>query len=400
MVTSSMPASTRRLSAVVLATGGGPRVAGLTLAERAAAAARRVHAQPVRVVAEGVAANDPIEDDECVMVLAPDVLVESKALNVLARAAVDAGCDVPIVAEDNRGPLVAVVSAPLAREVLAEGSLSSVVVRHARAGTAARPLSAEHYCRRVEPGTDLRALGREYARHLNGRESYFTKKIRRFSVPVSVWLAERGASPTAVTLAGLAFAVASALCIAQGAYLWGLLGAALYYWSMVLDCSDGEVARLRFTDSAFGAWLETAVDYLTYVLLLVSFAVRGPGAGGSERFFRGALFLALAGSVVVIVVASYLRQRVAGQDPGEFDAASAQVMKQSSRFHRFARWGRQWIKRSTIAHLLVALAVVGQLPVLIYLWAFGASVAAVVIVAVEPFVVRRVRVQPMGLTRG
>ena len=68
----------------------------------------------------------------------------------------------------------------------------------------------------------------------------------------------------------------------------------------------------------------------------------------------------------------------------------------ATRFHRFARWGRQWIKRSTVAHLVVALALVNQLPVLLYLWAFGATVASVVILAVEPFVVRRVAVVPAG----
>jgi len=62
--------------------------------------------------------------------------------------------------------------------------------------------------------------------------------------------------------------------------------------------------------------------------------------------------------------------------------------------HRFAGWGRQWIKRSTVAHLIVVLALLNQLPVLLYLWAFGAVVASVVILAVEPFVVRRVALAP------
>ena len=96
-------------------------------------------------------------------------------------------------------------------------------------------------------------------------------------------------------------------------------------------------------------------------------------------------------------VAAYLRHRVAAADPGQFDDASAQAMASASRFHRFARWGRQWIKRSTVAHLIVALALVNQLPVLLYLWAFGATVASVVILAVEPFVVRRVAVAPAGV---
>jgi hypothetical protein len=47
-----------------------------------------------------------------------------------------------------------------------------------------------------------------------------------------------------------------------------------------------------------------------------------------------------------------------------------------------------------VAHLVVVLALVNQLPALLYLWAFGATVASVVILGVEPFVVRRVAVSP------
>ena len=110
----------------------------------------------------------------------------------------------------------------------------------------------------------------------------------------------------------------------------------------------------------------------------------------------GNAWIALAGTVVVIAIAGYLRHRVAAADPGQFDDASARALATASRFHRFARWGRQWIKRSTVAHLIVFLALVHQLPALLFLWAFGATVASVVIIGVKPLVVRRVAVAPAG----
>jgi hypothetical protein len=96
----------------------------------------------------------------------------------------------------------------------------------------------------------------------------------------------------------------------------------------------------------------------------------------------------------VAAVATYLRHRVARTDPGQFDEASAHALEAASPVHRFASWGRQWIKRSSIAHLVVALALVHQSTAILYLWAFGATVAAVVILAVQPFVLRRVNVSP------
>ncbi len=374
-----------------------PRVAGLTLAERARLAAARINL-PL-APEEGAPA---VSLERHVVVVGGDVLVEPRALDAFVRVALERAQTHVVTYDDRAGPLMAFVPASLA-DGLAGAPCPLATAAAAASGVPDEVVCATmapHYCRRVEAGADLTAVARGYARHLNGpKESFFTKIIRRFSVPLSVELARTSASPTRVTLAGLAVAMAAAVCLSRPQYLWGVAGALLYYGSMVLDCSDGEVARLSFRDSSFGAWLETAVDYATYLLLLVAFTIRGPGPSGSASAFHDALLLALGGSLVVIAVASYLRQRVAAGDPGEFDAASARALKHSSRFHRFARWGRQWIKRSTIAHLLVALAMVGQLPVLIYLWAFGATVAAVVIVGVGPFVVRRVKVPPVGLAR-
>ena len=110
--------------------------------------------------------------------------------------------------------------------------------------------------------------------------------------------------------------------------------------------------------------------------------------------------IALACSLVVTAVATFLRRRVARADPGQFDDSAAAALKSAGGIHRFARWGRQWIKRSTMAHLIVFLALIDQLPVLLYLWAFGATVAAIVILVVEPFVVRRVAVAPAGHAHG
>ena len=273
--------------------------------------------------------------------------------------------------------------------------LSRIATAPSRRQVSLEPL----FCRRLRTVSDATGAEIDYIRHQAGGkgESYFTKKIRRFSVPLSRMLVRRGATPTQVTLAGLVFAIASAVAVSFGTYVASLVGALLYYTSMVLDCSDGEVARLSFRDSSFGAWLETMVDYVSYFLLLGGL-VMGSRGRESAALYQNAALVALAGSILIAAVAGYLRQRVAGAAPGEFDDASSAALANASAFHRFARWGRQWIKRSTIAHLVVALALVNQLPVLIYLWAFGAVVAAVVIVGVEPFIVRRVRVE--ALARG
>lgn len=416
----------KALSALVFDNGSPITVGGLTLTERAALLAYRAGLGPVRVW--GVRALDPASerrlrsrgvsvvqpsqestplagagDDEGGVVIGPNVLVGPSVLADLAdRTGHDT--DGAAVAVYEAGvPLILCVGPGAAADLRPFTSVETMVASlAARGATFELPLGGE-FCRRVHSADVAPLAERDYIRHLNGKESFFTRQIRRFSVPLTSRLVRLGARPTHVTLGGLVLAVASAWCIARSSYLAGLLGAALYYTSMIFDCSDGEVARLTVRDGSFGAWLETIVDYLTYFLVLAALVVASQTRPGAEGY-RVAAAVALVGSVVIALVAGYLRHRVAAADPGQFDEASAKAMASATHFHRFARWGRQWIKRSTVAHLIVFLALVNQLPMLLYLWAFGATVAAVVILSVEPFVVRRVAVAPAGVrhvsTRG
>lgn len=389
-------------------------IGGLSLVERAVLASRRAGVRrsvvvgapdpggsmAARLRARGADAifvewsalpDQDLDLSEGVLVIGSRVLVEPRALSRLIDASRTELHEVLVAGGGIDDPDLAIVPAS-ASGALVGATTTEALMAHVAYMEPRREVSvAPHFSRRVESDSDLAEVETAYIRHLNGRESFFTKKIRRFSVPLSRVLVRYGVRPNQVTLMGLLLAIGAAMALSIDMYVVSLAGALLYYASMILDCSDGEVARLSFRDSAFGAWFETVVDYTTYFMLLGALVLAGRRHGAAALEFDVAL-VALAGSVVVVLVAGYLRQRVAGNDPGQFDEASAAVLRKSTRFHRFARWGRQWIKRSTIAHLVVVFALVNQLSILIYLWAFGAVVASVVIIGVEPFVVRRVRV--------
>jgi phosphatidylglycerophosphate synthase len=392
-------------------------IGGLSLVERAVLAAQR--AGIVRSVVVGV--SDPggevtgrlrarganvsfvdwrslqhLDTAGGLLLINEGVLVEPRAVEQLLEVHSTQGVPGVLMAVgDATDPDLAVLPASGADALMGAASAQAFLARLALLAPWEEVSVAPFFCRRLDPGCDPAAVETAYIQHQNGRESFFTKKIRKFSVPLSRVLARRGVGPNVVTFMGLLLAVAAAMAVSVDIYVVSLIGALLYYASMVLDCSDGEVARLTFRDSRFGAWFETAVDYVTYFLLLGALVLAGQARGDGGRELEAAM-IAVAGSLVVVAVAGYLRQRVAGKDPGQFDYASAAVLRSSTPFHRFARWGRQWIKRSTIAHLIVAFAIVDQLWVMIYLWAFGAVVASVVILAVEPFVVRRVKVAAPG----
>ncbi len=352
----------------------------------------RLHARGV-VVAQRDPASAPLSETghAAFVIVGPNVLVEQAVVNETVRMARD-GVNTAMAVFDAGVPLLLYVPHAAALHVRSCRSLDTMVATLERLGVVRELPLVGGFCRRAHR-TEGRSLERAYIRHLNGgeSESFFTKQIRRFSVPMSVRLVALGATPTQVTLAGFALAVASAWSIAQGNYGAGLVGGVLCYASMVFDCSDGEVARLTVRDSPSGAWLETMVDYATYFLLLGGLTVASQQRPEADAY-RGAAAVALVGSLLAAAITGYLRHRVAAADPGQFDEASARVMGGATRFHRFASWSRQWIKRSSVAHLVLVLALLNQLPWLLYLWAFGATTATVVMLAVQPFVVRRVRV--------
>ena len=63
-----------------------------------------------------------------------------------------------------------------------------------------------------------------------------------------------------ITIVATVIGLLSAATFAVGTYVAGVVAAILFQLAAVIDCSDGEVARLTFTESPFGAWLDIAMD--------------------------------------------------------------------------------------------------------------------------------------------
>ena len=88
-------------------------------------------------------------------------------------------------------------------------------------------------------------------------------------------------SPNAVTGASLLFAILSAALFWRGDTTGMLFGAASYFLCNVLDCADGQLARLQGTASPYGYLLDGAADYAGTAAVFVGvahgLATRRPG---------------------------------------------------------------------------------------------------------------------------
>ncbi len=105
--------------------------------------------------------------------------------------------------------------------------------------------------------------------------------LRPLSIPLSAVALALGASANAVTYFGIVVCLAAAALMAAGGRAAVIAGAALFNLFAVLDCVDGNVARVR-GGSAYGPWVDALGGYVAYtaVLLAAGAAAGAPLAGG------------------------------------------------------------------------------------------------------------------------
>jgi phosphatidylglycerophosphate synthase len=102
-------------------------------------------------------------------------------------------------------------------------------------------------------------------RHLNRKLSpWFSRQFVRMPL-----------TPNRVTFMACAIGLLAALCLAHGSWASGVLGALLLQWSTVIDCCDGEVARLKFLESTSGYYLDITCDNIVHVAVFIGIAWSG-----------------------------------------------------------------------------------------------------------------------------
>lgn len=99
---------------------------------------------------------------------------------------------------------------------------------------------------------------------------------RVFNRRISAWFTHRiidlPITPNQITLFHFALGLIAVWLFAQGPYWQNVLGAALLQLSVALDCSDGEVARLKYQFSKFGSWLDVWADNIINIALFSAIA--------------------------------------------------------------------------------------------------------------------------------
>ena len=167
---------------------------------------------------------------------------------------------------------------------------------------------------------------------------------------------------------------ASGWLFSLGSYATGVAAAALSLGASILDGCDGEIARLKYQESAFGCWVETIGDYTYYIAIFVGLTV------GAVRYTADPIFsrigaLALAGTFITFALLIWLRRRITNGQPEKLQATAKAHFYASKK-----RWA--WLvaklsfcaTRSTMPYGIMAFALLGILPGILVLAAIGANV--------------------------
>ncbi len=104
------------------------------------------------------------------------------------------------------------------------------------------------------------------------KDSSIGTLIVRFRVSSRKLFLLLGCSPNVITMVATFVGLLSAVGFAFGTYQAGIVAALLFQLSAVIDCCDGEVARLTFSESPFGAWLDITMDNVVHIAIFAGIA--------------------------------------------------------------------------------------------------------------------------------
>ena len=197
---------------------------------------------------------------------------------------------------------------------------------------------------------------------------------RRISLPVSVALMRTSLSANQLSVMLVALGFYSAWLFSIGRYGAGVLGAFVSLAASVLDGCDGEIARLKYQESALGCWIETFGDYSYYIAIFVGLTI-GAVRRTQEEIFYWLGGAALFGAIVTIVLLVYLRSRITSGQPDRLHAVARDRFRaEPTRWSRLV-WRLQFVAtRSAMPYGIMAFALINLLPGIVVLAALGANI--------------------------
>ena len=228
---------------------------------------------------------------------------------------------------------------------------------------------------RIASAADLASAERTIRRSsYKGTDAKVARFNRRLSLPISVALMPTPLTANQLSTILVAVGFYSAWLFSTGHYVAGVVGAFLSLASSVLDGCDGEIARLKYQESALGCWIETFGDYSYYIAIFAGLTIGAVRRTGWQGFYWVG-GIALAGTLISFALLIYLRSRITAGQPEKLHAIARARYKAEPTFWSRLIWKISFVAtRAAMPYGIFAFALAGLLPGIVVLAAIGANV--------------------------
>jgi len=102
---------------------------------------------------------------------------------------------------------------------------------------------------------------------IRGYDHMIDRMLRFFSIPIAKVISKLGVRPEVIAIISLVIFIFSSLLYAIGDRISIILASILFFIAWILDCVDGDLARLTSQVSDIGEWLDSTVGKLATVLV-------------------------------------------------------------------------------------------------------------------------------------
>jgi CDP-L-myo-inositol myo-inositolphosphotransferase len=231
------------------------------------------------------------------------------------------------------------------------------------------------------PGMRKEAERRLVKTLIKKTDGWVSKNINRFfSTRISLFLARFNTSPNAVTTFVFLFTLYGAWLVASGEYLKIALGAFIFQIASILDGCDGELARLTFKGSRFGAWYDTLTDNIRYIAFFVALGVAAYTNTGADIYFYATIIVGVFATYTMIAMAKYVWDKGGPLTNLEVTKKIDETVNtEAGFFDKIVKNLRGIEKQDVSAFMLFILCIIGLYQVMFWIAFIGVIIAAITI---------------------
>ena len=96
---------------------------------------------------------------------------------------------------------------------------------------------------------------------------------RNISIIFTKYLVQTSLTPNQITIIGFSVTLLASLILTNGTYFYFIISSILVQLSLIFDCADGEVSRFKKMTSNFGKWLDSLLDRIGVIILILALSI-------------------------------------------------------------------------------------------------------------------------------